>query len=102
MRSFSGCICTKDLLLQNMKTGDSDPYFQCRAFLSERGGGLAAAGSEADALALQRQAAAMGRSLGLNDARIAASAVTEGVPILTNDVRFARFLNAIGIGGEGF
>lgn len=48
------------------------------------------------------EAAPMGRVLGVADSRIAASAVREGAPVITNDGRFARFLRAVGIEVGGF
>jgi predicted nucleic acid-binding protein len=73
-----------------------------RQFLSARGGRVAAAGTEQTAAALRNQAQALGRGLKVKDSRVAASAVREGVPIITNDSKFQRFLNAVGIGGIGF
>jgi predicted nucleic acid-binding protein len=73
-----------------------------RQFLSERGGRVAAACSEQAATELRAQAQALGRGLKVKDSRVAASAVREGVPIITNDGKFQGFLNAVGIGGIGF
>lgn len=68
-----------------------------RNFLAERGGRLAAAGTEAEAASLRAQAQQMGRSLGVGDSRVGASAVKEGATVITNDKRFGNFLRAIGI-----
>jgi predicted nucleic acid-binding protein len=73
-----------------------------RSFLGANGGRIAAAGSEASAAGLRAQATGMGRALGTADWRIAASAVREGAPVVTNDSRFARFLRAVGIAVGGF
>lgn len=73
-----------------------------RGYMSGIGARVAAAGTEAEAAALRTQAAQMGRSLGVNDSRIAASAAEEGAQVITNDRRFHNFLNAIGLGGIGF
>ncbi len=73
-----------------------------REFLGARGGRIAAAGSEQSAAALRSQAQALGRGLKLKDSRVAASALREGVSVVTRDSKFQRFLNAVGIGGIGF
>jgi RHS repeat-associated protein len=73
-----------------------------REFLSRIGGRVAAAGTEAEAAALRAKATDLGRSLGVNDSRIGASAAREGAPTITNDNRFRNFLNAVGLGGIGF
>jgi RHS repeat-associated protein len=73
-----------------------------RSFLTERGGRLGAASSEASAASLQSQARAVGRSLKIGDARVAGSALREGAPVITRDTSFRNFLNYIGIGGFGF
>ena len=73
-----------------------------REFLVRSGGRLALAGSEAIGAALQQQAAALGRVLRTNDARIVAGAMREGMPLITNDVRLRNFLRAIGFPVEGF
>jgi predicted nucleic acid-binding protein len=73
-----------------------------RSFLRANGGRIAAAGSEASAAGLRAQATGMGRVLGIADSRIAASAVREGAPVVTNDARLARFLRAVGIPVGGF
>ena len=73
-----------------------------REYLSSIGGRIAAAGTEAEAAALRAQATQMGRSLGVNDSRVGASAAREGAETITNDKRFRNFLNAVGLGGIGF
>jgi hypothetical protein len=73
-----------------------------RSFLAARGGGVAAAGSEASAAALRAQAAGLGRALQLGDSRVAAGVMREGVPLITQDKKFGNFLRAIGYAVEGF
>jgi len=73
-----------------------------REYLASIGGRIAAAGTEAEAAALRAQATQMGRSLGVNDSRVGASAAREGAETITNDKRFRNFLNAVGLGGLGF
>ena len=73
-----------------------------RAFLAQTGGRIGLAGQEATVVGLQQQATALGRVLHTGDARIAAGAMGEGVPLVTNDVRFGNFLRAIGFPVEGF
>jgi len=51
---------------------------------------------------LQAQASQMGRALHVGDSRVAASASKEGAAIITNDGKFSRFLNAIGMTRIGF
>lgn len=67
-----------------------------REFLAARGGRLAEAGAEATATGLRAQAASLGRSLKPVDSRVAAGAIREGVPLITNDKKFFNFLQAIG------
>jgi len=71
-------------------------------FLASRGGRVVADAHPAAAAALMRQAAGMGRSLKRGDATIAATAIREGLPIITRDRRFSRFLSAIGRPVESF
>ena len=73
-----------------------------RAFLMERGGRVALAGLEKEAAALRDLASNLGRSLHVGDSRVAASAAREAAPVITNDGKFQRFLNAIGMKGIGF
>ena len=73
-----------------------------RRFLSERGGHIAKSGTESDVASLRALAESMGRSSKIKDIRVAASAQTERVSIITRDARFRNFLNEIGIGGESF
>jgi predicted nucleic acid-binding protein len=73
-----------------------------RAFLAARGGRIAAAGSEATATGLRELASGLGRALRLNDSRIASGAMREGVPLITNDSKFGRFLRAIGYSVEAY
>jgi RHS repeat-associated protein len=73
-----------------------------RRFLSERGGHIAKSGTESDVASLRALAESMGRSSKIKDIRVAASAQTERVSVITRDARFRNFLNEIGIGGESF
>jgi predicted nucleic acid-binding protein len=75
-----------------------------REFLAARGGRIALAGSEATAAQLRGLGPTFkpARVLGVADSRIAASAVREGAPVLTNDRKFFRFLRAIGQPAEGY
>ncbi len=82
-----------------LRKGDANAL---RQFLKARGGRLGAAGTEASAQSLQSQAQTLGRSLKIKDARVAASALREGIPVITRDTSFRNFLNAIGIGGLHF
>jgi hypothetical protein len=70
-------------------------------FLAERGGAIGLPGTEEGAAALQAQAGGLGRSLRLNDALIAHSAMQEGIPLITGDYRFFRFLDEIAIRWRG-
>jgi predicted nucleic acid-binding protein len=68
-----------------------------RAFLSERGGRIARAGSQSDAKSLQDLARTLGkrkskRVLKPKDAEVAASALKEETNVLTRDRKFRRFL----------
>ena len=82
-----------------LKKGDVNAL---RTFLTKRGGRIAAAGSEQSAAALRSQAATLRRSLKLKDSRVAASALREGVSVITRDKKFRNFLNETGIGGIDF
>lgn len=82
-----------------MAKGDADAL---RQFLTVRRGRVGLSGTQAEAANLQQQAQALGRALKAKDAKVAASAVREGVPVITRDGKFRRFLNAAGIGGEDF
>lgn len=73
-----------------------------RDFLSARGGSVARSGTQTDVAALREQASSMGRSLKPKDARVAASAQAEGVPLITRDRKLRNFMNASGLGGENF
>jgi hypothetical protein len=75
-----------------------------REFLVARGGRIGLAGSEATAAQLRALGPTLNpaRALGVADSRIAASALREGAPVLTNDRRFFRFLQAIGQAAEGY
>ena len=68
-----------------------------RAFLSDRGGRIAHAGSQSDAKGLQNLARTLGSSrnrrvLRSADAEIAASALREGTNVITRDRKFRNFL----------
>ncbi|MBK8013952.1 MAG: VCBS repeat-containing protein [Deltaproteobacteria bacterium] len=73
-----------------------------REFLTANGGRIGLAGSEAAAAGLRQQAAGLGRALQLGDSRVAAGAMREGMPLITNDRKFGNFLRAIGYPVEGF
>jgi RHS repeat-associated protein len=88
----------KEFIAANGKAGAT----ALREFLAARGGRLAAAGTEASATGLRAQAASLGRSLRLSDSRIAAGAIREGVPLITNDKKFFNFLKAIGYSVENW
>ena len=75
---------------------------ELRQFLSARGGSVARSGTQANVEALQTLASSMGRSLKIKDARVAASAQTEGVSLITRDRKLRNFLNASGLKGESF
>jgi predicted nucleic acid-binding protein len=69
-------------------------------FLNARGGRVGLPGTPEGAAALQAQAASFGRVLNDGDALIADGAMQEGIPIITNDTRFLRFLDALGYPAE--
>jgi RHS repeat-associated protein len=71
-------------------------------FLAANGGRIGLAGQEATAAGLRQQAAGLGRVLHLGDSRVAAGAMREGIPLITNDRKFGNFLRAIGYPVEGF
>jgi predicted nucleic acid-binding protein len=73
-----------------------------REFLTANGGRIGLAGSEATAAGLRQQAAGLGRVLHLGDSRIAAGAMREEIPLITNDGKFGNFLKAIGYPMERF
>ncbi|HRI65925.1 MAG TPA: hypothetical protein PK156_16875, partial [Polyangium sp.] len=73
-----------------------------RTFLTNNNGRIAAAGTEASANALQKQAVDMGRVLHRADARIVAGAAREGLPLVTNDLRLSKYLQAAKLPVEGF
>jgi predicted nucleic acid-binding protein len=59
--------------------------------------------TSAEALSLQAQAQAIGRTLGLADAHIAAQArSTENATVITNDISFSRTMDALGIANQRF
>jgi RHS repeat-associated protein len=67
-----------------------------RQFLAERGGGLAASATAAEIAQLQAQATLLGRVLAAADAAVSGSAIKEGIPLLTRDIRLINFLQAVG------
>ncbi len=71
-------------------------------FLAERGGRIGPEATPEGISSLQAQATSMGRVLRTGDAAVLHSAMQEGLPLITNDVRFGRFLNAIGYPFEGY
>ena len=94
-------VVSRQAVKEFLKKGDKS---ELREFLSDRGGKVGKAGSEADVRALQDQAAQMkpSRNLRTKDARVAASAQAEGVPLITRDKKLRNFMNESGLGGEGF
>ena len=80
----------------------SFPVKDVMDWLTARGGRI---GSEATAQGvadLQAQATTLGRVLRSADAAVADSAMRDGLSIITNDERFARFLRAIRYPVEGY
>ncbi len=75
---------------------------QLREFFGEYGGRMGPRAERSLVESLQEQAAALKRVLHDNDARIAASAMREGLPLITGDIKFSNFLKAIGYKVEGF
>ncbi len=73
-----------------------------RTFLRLNGGRLGLAGREDVASRLRTQASVGGRSLGLGDSRIAASASREGLSVVTRDRQFRNFLGWVGLPAESF
>lgn len=73
-----------------------------RTFLRSSGGRVALAGREEVAAQLRTQAGLAGRSLGSADSRIAASALREGLPVVTRDKQFRNLLGWLGIQMESF
>jgi hypothetical protein len=71
-------------------------------WLGARGGSVGPEATSEGISSLQAQAAALGRVLRTADAAVADSAIQEGLGIVTNDIRFAKFLRAIGWAVEGF
>ena len=67
-----------------------------RTFLDVHSGRIGAAGPEHLAIGLQTRAVARGRVLSRSDARVAANAVVEDVPLVTFDRRFSNFLREFG------
>ena len=81
-----------------------------RLFLRQRGGRITSDASQSALDDLQRRLDALNatlspsqqRSIGANDLCIAATACELGVPLITNDSRLFRALDALGIPVEGF
>jgi RHS repeat-associated protein len=71
-------------------------------FLGSHGGHIGLDGTPGGANVLQSAASRRGRSLRRNDAFIAHAAMREGVPLITNDRRFANFLRDIEYPVEGW
>lgn len=67
-----------------------------RAFLVSRDGRIGSVATEGQVAELQARACALDRRLGLNDGRVAGSAIIEGILLLTTDRRSYNFLVAIG------
>lgn len=70
------------------------------AWLTARGGRIGSPAAPARAVALQAEAQSMGRALGDRDAEIAASAIQDGLPLLTRDEQLFRFMDAAGYAVE--
>jgi predicted nucleic acid-binding protein len=64
-------------------------------YLAANGGRIGSVAKTSTIETLQQQAASVGRSLGANDARIAASAIQENIPLVTDDKKLGRFLDAL-------
>jgi RHS repeat-associated protein len=73
-----------------------------RDFLVQRGGRLGQAATAEQIEELQAQARLLGRVLRPKDAAVVGSAVREGAPLITRDVRVLRFLLKAGIPVETF
>jgi predicted nucleic acid-binding protein len=71
-------------------------------FLRAHGVSLVGEAEPAVVANLQAQAASLGRSLSVADARIAACAVQCGAPLLTADTELLGFMEAIGHAVERF
>lgn len=67
-----------------------------RDFLVSRNDRIAVAAAEGQVAELQARARALGRRLGTNDGRVAGSAISEEVSLLTTDRRLYNLLVAIG------
>jgi hypothetical protein len=77
-----------------LKRGDVSSL---RSFLTARGGRIGAAGSASAIATLQQMATAAGRVLKSKDAAVVASALKDGLPVITRDSKLLRFLqNVIG------
>jgi predicted nucleic acid-binding protein len=73
-----------------------------RQFLTERGGGIGPAALQSEIEELQVQAALLGRVLKAADAAVAASAIKQGIPLLTRDSKLVNFLLEVGELAEKF
>lgn len=80
----------------------SFPASDVMDWLGARGGSLGPEATAEGIANLQSQASALGRVLKAADAAVADSAMQQGLGIITNDLRFSRFLNAIGWPVEGY
>lgn len=69
-------------------------------WLTTRGGGLGSPADPARAGALQAEAQSLGRALSDTDAEIAASAIQDGLTLLTRDEQLYRFMQAAGYAVE--
>lgn len=76
-----------------LKKGDKGAL---REFMSARGSRISFAARESVAADLRAEAGELGRSLRPKDSRVAASAIAEGLPVLTRDKKFFNFLSATG------
>ena len=69
-------------------------------FIQNNNGRIGSTPLLSQVLALQQQAESLGRSLRTPDASVAASALKDGVSLLTADVRLVNTLRAIGVSVE--
>ena len=69
-------------------------------WLSGRGGRVGAAADPAQVAELQQKATALGRVLKTPDANVLSSAMQDGLSVITNDLRFGRFMDAINYPNE--
>lgn len=71
-------------------------------WLAARGGGIGSPADPGRVLALENQAQSMGRAISHTDAEVAASAIQDGLPLITRDQQLFRFLQAASYPAELF